>query len=161
LSPAQDRASVEPRHFAPRAVQLWQMDIVGGFYLSDGSELKAVTGLDDHSRYCVCAHLVLRATSRPTCEALRAAKKTHGVPEAVLTDNGKVFTARFGRGPEPVLFDRICADNGIRHILTALIRPPPRAKWSGSTRLCGPSSLRLTTTALPWCWPPGRQARRL
>jgi len=77
-------------------MQLWQMDVVGGFHLADGTELKAVTGLDDHSRYCVSVHLVLRAASRPTCEALRAAIKTCGVPEAVLTDNGKVFTARFG-----------------------------------------------------------------
>ena len=23
----------------------------------------------------------------------------HGVPDAILTDNGKVFTARFGPGP--------------------------------------------------------------
>ena len=36
----------------------------------------------------------------------------HGVPEQILTDNGKVFTARFGPGPGPVLFDRICANNG-------------------------------------------------
>jgi transposase InsO family protein len=111
-----------------RAMQLWQMDIVGGFHLSDGTELKAVTGVDDHSRYCVSAHLVLRATARPTCEALTAAIRTHGVPEAVLTDNGKVFTARFGPGPGPVLFDRICADNGIRHILTAPYSPTTTGK---------------------------------
>jgi transposase InsO family protein len=50
---------------------------------------------------------------------LRFALRTHGVPDQILTDNGKVFTARFGRGPGPVLFDRICANNGIRHLLTA------------------------------------------
>ena len=64
-----------------RAMQLWQMDIVGGFHLADGTDLKAVTGLDDHSRYCVSVHLVLPGRSRPTCEALRAAIKTCGVPE--------------------------------------------------------------------------------
>ena len=36
------------------------------------------------------------------------------MPEEVLTDNGKQFTARFGHGGE-VLFDRICRDNAITH----------------------------------------------
>jgi transposase len=38
-----------------RPMQLWQMDIMGGVALDDGSELKIVTGLDDHSRFCVAA----------------------------------------------------------------------------------------------------------
>jgi transposase InsO family protein len=45
------------------------------------------------------------------------------VPQQILTDNGKVFTGRFGRGPGPVMFDRICTDNGIRHLLTAPYSP--------------------------------------
>src|SRR3954454_912748 len=46
----------------------------------------------------------------------------------ILTDNGKVFTARFGRGPGPVLFDRICAENGVRHLLTAPYSPTTTGK---------------------------------
>ena len=76
-----------------------------------------------------CApRLVARATARPVCDALREALRRHGVPEQILTDNGKVFTARFGRGPGPVLFDRICADNGIRHLLTAPYSPTTTGK---------------------------------
>lgn len=30
-------------------MQLWQMDIVGGIFLADGTELTIVTGIDDHS----------------------------------------------------------------------------------------------------------------
>ena len=78
-------------------MQLWQMDVVGGFHLMDGTELKAVTGLDGHSRHCVSAHLVARATARPTCDALQRALQRHGVPDAVMTDNAKTFTARFGK----------------------------------------------------------------
>ncbi len=111
-----------------RAMELWQMDVVGRIHLADGSELHAVTGIDDHSRFCVCARLVARATAKPVCDALAGAMRTHGVPEAILTDNGKVFTARFGRGPGPVLFDRICADNGIRHLLTAPRSPTTTGK---------------------------------
>lgn len=111
-----------------RAMELWQMDIVGGFHLADGTELKAVTGIDDHSRYCVSARLVVRATAKPVCEALRLALRTHGIPDQILSDNGRVFTARFGTGPGPVLFDRICHDNGIRHILTAPYSPTTTGK---------------------------------
>jgi transposase-like protein len=38
-----------------RAMELWQMDIVGGVKLADGSEAKIVSGVDDHSRFCVSA----------------------------------------------------------------------------------------------------------
>ncbi len=47
-----------------RAMELWQMDIVGGFKLKDGTQLSVVTGIDDHSRYCVIAKLVPRATAK-------------------------------------------------------------------------------------------------
>jgi transposase InsO family protein len=78
-----------------RPMELWQMDVVGGIHLADGVEVKCVTGIDDNSRFIVSAMLVARATARPVCEALLAALKTHGIPEQILTDNGKVFTGRF------------------------------------------------------------------
>jgi transposase InsO family protein len=80
-------------------MELWQLDIVGRIRLADGSQLSAVTGIDDHSRFCVLAKLLERATARPVCEALGEALARHGAPQAILTDNGKVFTARFGPGP--------------------------------------------------------------
>jgi transposase InsO family protein len=123
-----------------RAMELWQMDVVGRIFLADGSELHAITGIDDHSRYCVCARLVARATAKPVCDALRFALREHGLPTSILTDNGKVFTARFGKGPGPVLFDRIYHENGIRHLLTAPYSPRRQERWSGSTRRCGRSS---------------------
>lgn len=111
-----------------RAMELWQMDIVGGVRLVDGSEAKIVSGIDDHSRFVVSAFVVARATAKPVCDALVLAMSRHGVPEQILTDNGKVFTARFGPGPGPVLFDRICHDNGIKHLLTAPRSPTTTGK---------------------------------
>ena len=111
-----------------RAMELWQMDIVGGVMLTGGREAKIVTGVDDHSRFCVSAYVVARATARPTCDALALAMSTHGVPDQVLTDNGKVFTGRFGPGTGEVLFDRICRENGIRHLLTAPRSPTTTGK---------------------------------
>jgi transposase InsO family protein len=111
-----------------RSMELWQMDVMGRVLLADGGEVKVVTGIDDHSRFVVCAAVVARATARPVCAALSAALARHGVPEQILTDNGKVFTARFGLGPGPVMFDRICAENGIRHLLTAPYSPTTTGK---------------------------------
>jgi transposase InsO family protein len=113
-----------------RPMELWQMDVVGGFHLADGTELKAVSGIDDSSRFGVSATLVRRATAGPVCEALLAALRRHGVPDQILTDNGKVFTGRFGPAGSSaeVLFDRICAENGIRHLLTAPRSPTTTGK---------------------------------
>ena len=41
------------------------MDVVGRFHLAHGTVVKVVTGIDDHSRFCVCARVVARATARP------------------------------------------------------------------------------------------------
>jgi transposase InsO family protein len=70
--------------------ELWQMDVVGGFLLADGSHAKALTGIDDHSRFCVSAALMARERTRPVCEALAAALARHGVPQQILTDNWRL-----------------------------------------------------------------------
>jgi transposase len=128
---------------------LWQLDIVGGAFLADGTEAKVVTGVDDHSRYCVIASVVARATGRAVCLAFAAALRAFGVPGEVLTDNGKQFTDRFGKGGE-VLFDRICRDNGITR------RPPGRS--SGSTAACA-ASCSMTRSRSRTC--PRRRPRSM
>ena len=116
----------------PAAMQLWQIDIVAGVMLVDPvtgvlREAKVVTGVDDHSRFCVMAAVVERATGRAVCLALAAALARFGVPEEVLTDNGKQFTDRFGKGGE-VLFDKICRHNAITHRLTQPASPTTTGK---------------------------------
>ena len=110
------------------SMDLWQMDVMGRVFLASGVELKVVTGIDDHSRFCVAAKLVFRATARPVCATLAEAMRIHGVPNDVLTDNGKVFTDQFGKTRTEVLFDRICRENGVRHILTKPHSPTTTGK---------------------------------
>lgn len=57
-----------------------------------------------------------------------AALNRHGIPEQILTDNGKVFTGKRAHKPATVLFDRICLNNGIRHLLTAPYSPTTTGK---------------------------------
>jgi hypothetical protein len=61
-------------------MQMWQMDVMAGVLLDDGRDLKVVTGIDDHSRFCVAAGLVRRATSRAVCEVFKAAMLRYGIP---------------------------------------------------------------------------------
>ena len=109
-------------------MELWQLDVVGGVLLADGREAKVLTGIDDHSRFVVCAGVMVRATSRAVCSHFAEAMARHGVPQEILTDNGKVFTGRFGSKDAEVLFDRICRENGIDHLLTAPRRPTTTGK---------------------------------
>jgi transposase len=159
-------------------MQLWQMDITGSVFLTDGTELKLISGIDDHSRFCVIATVIHRATGRAVCRAFIAAMRTYGIPGEVLADNGKQFTGRFGKPrPAEVLFERIRRRNGIRQRLTKPYSPtPPPGRSNAGTRPfrknCwmtpapsppwrkpGPRSMtggRNTTTGgrtSPWTWP--------
>jgi transposase InsO family protein len=111
-----------------RPMELWQMDVMGGIWLADGRELKAVTGIDDHSRFCVAAGLIERANARSVCRVFTQTLARYGTPEELLTDNGKVFTGRLGPHPSEVLFDRICREQGITHLLTGVRCPTTTGK---------------------------------
>src|SRR5262249_29234502 len=129
----------------PEPMQLWQIDIVGSVFLTSGVEVKVVTAVDDHSRFCVCAKVVRRATGRAVCLAFAEAMTRYGVPEEVLSDNGKQSAVGFATGGGG-LFCRICRDNGITHRLTPPRTPTTTGKverFHGSLRRelldhCGP-----------------------
>ena len=83
-------------------MELWQLDVMGGVWLTDGRELKAVTGIDDHSRFCVAAGLVERANARSVCRVFTAALARYGTPEEVLTDIHSEWRADGACGVRPV-----------------------------------------------------------
>jgi hypothetical protein len=37
------------------AMELWQLDVTASAFLTNAAEVKIVTGVDDHSRFCVLA----------------------------------------------------------------------------------------------------------
>ena len=82
-------------------MSLWQMDIMGGVWLADGAECKLVTGIDDHFRYCVVAHLVIQATGRAVCQALVDGLRAWGLPTEVLTDIHSEWRADRACGVRP------------------------------------------------------------
>jgi transposase InsO family protein len=69
-----------------------------------------------------------------------------GVPEEIITDNGKQFTDRFGRiGARngEVLFDKICRRNGISHRLTASASPNQNVRVERFHKTCRPDFLEV------------------
>jgi transposase InsO family protein len=126
--PGKRRRQDYKRWERPAPMQLWQMDIVDGV-LADGREYKLVSGVDDHFRFWVIATVVARATGRAVCTAFARALTEYGVPEQVLTDNGKQFTGKYSRPrPTEVLLDRICRKNGTEHLLTKPRTPTTTGK---------------------------------
>jgi transposase len=149
---ARRRAKADWRRWErARPMERWQMDVMGGIWLSDDRELKAVTGIDDHSRFCVAAGLVERANSSAVCRVFRTALDRHGTPEELLTDNGKVFTGRLGPNPGEVLFDRICREQGITHLLTGV--RPPHHHWQDRTVPQDPPDRTVDRPAIPVAGP--------
>jgi transposase InsO family protein len=130
IAPVRSRRRIEhwKRWERGGPMELWQLDVVGGFLLADGTTAKALTGIDDHSRFCIAANLIPRERTQLVCDGFSSALRRFGVPEQVLTDNGKVFTGKYAQPPVEVLFDRICRENGIEHLLTRPASPTTTGK---------------------------------
>ena len=113
----------------PGPMQLWRVDMVGGVMILD-----PVSGVCCGRRRWspasmttagLCDRLGGGAGHRARFVSLwHPALVQFGVPEEILTDNGKQFTDRFGKGGE-VLFDKICRHHAITHRPSRPRRPPP------------------------------------
>src|SRR5215470_240568 len=75
--PRRKRREQYRRWERPAPMLLWQVDVTASLFLADGRECKIVTGVDDHSRFCVIAAVVLRANARVVCLALVEAMRTY------------------------------------------------------------------------------------
>ena len=53
------------------AMELWQLDVTASAFLTDGTEVKIVTGIDDHSRFCVLAKAVMPGHRPPGVPGVR------------------------------------------------------------------------------------------
>ena len=77
--------------------QVWQSDFTH-WTLANGHDVEILNWLDDHSRYLLGA-TVHRPGHRPVVlTAFRAVTAAHGLPAAVLTDNGLLYRTRFAGG---------------------------------------------------------------
>jgi transposase InsO family protein len=78
--------------------ELWQTDVTH-WELLDGEHAEILNVIDDHSRLLICSHAYGYVKARDVVESFHRAARLHGLPGALLSDNGAVFsgTARHGK----------------------------------------------------------------
>jgi transposase InsO family protein len=77
--------------------EMWQSDFIH-WQLADGTDVEILSWLDDHSRYLLSLTAHQPVTGDEVVATFLAAVDAHGAPASTLTDNGRVYTARFGGG---------------------------------------------------------------
>ncbi len=77
--------------------ECWQADVTH-WALADGTEVEILNVIDDHSRLLVASRALVRAKAADVVETFHQAAATWGLPAAVLSDNGAIFTAEARKG---------------------------------------------------------------
>jgi transposase InsO family protein len=85
------------RFAASQPNECWQSDFTH-WRLTDGTDIEILNWLDDHSRLLLACTAHTPVTGDIVVESFLAAADEHGLPASTLTDNGRVYTARFGGG---------------------------------------------------------------
>lgn len=85
------------RFEASQPNECWQSDTTH-WHLADGADVEILNWLDDHSRYLTSCTAHAPVTGDTVVETFLAACTEHGTPASTLTDNGRIYTARFGGG---------------------------------------------------------------
>jgi transposase InsO family protein len=103
------------RFQADQPNETWQSDFMH-WRLADDSDAEVLNWLDDHSRYLLSATVHTPVTGNDVVAMFLDVVDRYGPPASTLTDNGRVYTARFGGGRNafeyllPVL--GVCQKNG-------------------------------------------------
>jgi len=92
----------------------WQSDVTH-WGLADGTEVEIVNFIDDHSRVAVGARVLARATAPAVLEVFQTAGGTWGLPAALLTDNGCVYTTWHRGGPNVMQTELLALGIDYRH----------------------------------------------
>ena len=77
--------------------ELWQADTTH-WRLADGSDVEILDVVDDHSRLLLAADAFRTVKAADVVRTFHAAADVHGLPAALLTDNGAVFSGGPRRG---------------------------------------------------------------
>jgi transposase InsO family protein len=85
------------RFAAAQPNECWQSDFTH-WPLAGGTDAEVINWLDDHSRYLLAASAHAPVTGQVVVDTFLQASNAHGLPASTLTDNGRVYTARFGGG---------------------------------------------------------------
>lgn len=85
------------RFQAAQPNEMWQSDATH-WRLADRTDVEILNWLDDHSRYLLSATAHQPVTGDDVVAAFLDVVGDHGPPASTLTDNARIYTARFGGG---------------------------------------------------------------
>ena len=85
------------RFEAKLANETWQADATP-WQLADGSEIEILNILDDHSRVALASRCFRTVKGLDVVASFDSAASAFGPPASLLTDNGRIFTAKSGGG---------------------------------------------------------------
>jgi transposase InsO family protein len=102
------------RFEAPLPNGCWQSDVTH-WSLADGTEVEIINVIDDHSRLAVASRAVERATAAETLAVFLHAGERWGLPAALLTDNGCVYTTWHRGGPNVMQTELLALGIDFRH----------------------------------------------
>lgn len=85
------------RFEAAQPNETWQSDFTH-WCLADGTDIEILNWLDDHSRFLLSCTAHTPVTGDEVITTFLTIVEQHGPPASTLTDNGRVYTARFGGG---------------------------------------------------------------
>jgi transposase InsO family protein len=77
--------------------EMWQSDFIH-WRLADQTDVEVLNWLDDHSRYLLSCTAHAPVTGDDVVTVFLGLVEEYGSPASTLTDNGRVYTARFGGG---------------------------------------------------------------
>jgi transposase InsO family protein len=117
------RKSPKPKRFE-RATpnQMWQSDIFT--FRIHNRNAYLIAFMDDHSRYIVSAGLYRSQTGAQVLEVYRRGVGEYGVPQEVLTDNGRQYATWRGKSR----FTRELEKDGVKHIRSSPRHPQTLGK---------------------------------
>jgi transposase InsO family protein len=94
--------------------ECWQSDVTH-WDLADGTGVEIVNIIDDHSRLAVGSRVLPRATAPQALTVLLEAGERWGLPAALLTDNGCVYTTWHRGGPNVMQTELLSLGIDYRH----------------------------------------------
>lgn len=94
--------------------ECWQSDVTH-WRLAGTTEVEIVNFIDDHSRLAVASRVLRRATAPAVFEVFQEAGARWGLPAALLTDNGCVYTTWHRGGPNVMQTELLALGIDYRH----------------------------------------------
>jgi len=105
--------------------QQWHIDFAET-HLEDGTRVVIIVLTDDYSRYCLRCEVVPDMTAQTAIETVQAAWQEFGLPDEIVSDNGKAFTSVYE--DVPTAFGEVLSRKGIQHRLITPYYPEGNGK---------------------------------